>query len=356
MPIKKESKRLVVNLDKDIVWGTHVVGSEAYGADTITPPSENDQSIDDSGAFGSDGLASCVIKIKDLGGEATVGSYAYYDQLGPWIIPFFGGYDYANVVAGVKKHRFAMLASIDAELDNLVHSFALEEGRQIKKWNGVGQETMLSIADGAFKVESTWLCDYTSVSIANLSAATLLGNCQVMKFPSTTVWLNAADGADFGNGDKIKVTDLQIGVMRGLETQDAENGDTYPAIPLEITTGRPQLTVMLKFQRKLDAYEAYRTDFIAKVDYKMKIEVIGNVIDSPHTYKFTLLIPRITFQTGVAPEYAVDSPTSVTLNLMTLKAATPPTGMDYELPYGDLINTHAAYDYNLAAGTEGWAL
>ena len=335
--IQRENK---VGLAKGTTWGTAVepVAGDGLYVKAHTPPKGARKIVTNEDEFGR-GMAT---EGQVLEFEAQSGSMSlrvYWEGLEPLMASLMGDYSFTGTEAPY-VHTFKM----ETVAGGIFHSVAWEEGSEIKS---VGSATIVSgtfaYADG-LNLDVNYLGDKVSITSEAPSSWTL-GSLTypsegkgIFKLSNATVWVNAADGADFVDGDKFYPSGIDIAVTRGFEGLPVTAGSDCITEPIEKTA--PAVEVTLTFPKKETATAAFLSAFTNR-DYK-KLRIKYTTVDevtSGNPYYIEFNFPKMFIME--APDFAADTPIPTTVKFKALLASAAPTGMTYAVPYIVLQNGRA---------------
>lgn len=338
--IQRENK---VGMAKGTTWGTGVEPAAGHGlyVKSHTPPKGARKIVTNEDEFGR-GMAS---EGQVLEYEAQSGSMSlrmYWEGLEPAIASLMG--DYTGAGTGPDYLHTFKLAKVGGGIFNTV---AWEEGDEIK---AVNSATIVSgtfaYADG-LNLDLNYLGDkvsITSAAPANWTMGSVTYPSEgkgIFKLSNAEVYVNAADGADFGAGDKLYPSGIDIAITRGYEGLPVTAGSETITEPIEKTA--PVVEVTLTFPKKETSTAAFLSAFTDREYKKVKIAYHSDQIptsDPAKYYEIQFNFPKMFVME--APDFAADSPIPTTVKFKALLASAAPTGMAHEVPYIVLQNGRAA--------------
>ncbi|MCK4648703.1 hypothetical protein KAT51_04180 [bacterium] len=160
-----------------------------------------------------------------------------------------------------------------------------------------------------------------SATVTSMAAVTIPDDHNRILFKQGVFRMNAQDGAEFADGDKIKIKDFTLEVERVVEDQ-YEAGSQKIIESLENDKVKVKLT--LNFNRLDSVNEVYFADWKAQTEKKLDIVFTGAKIEESNYNYFKFEFPRMQIEDMEKPDEAI-IPTSIILRGLEADAA--PTGM-----------------------------
>lgn len=333
--IQRENK---VGMAKGATWGTAVEPSTGNGlfVKAHTPPKGARKIVTNEDEFGR-GMAT---EGQVLEYEAQSGSMSlrlYWEGLEPIMASLLG--DYTGTGTGPDYVHTFKLATVAG---GVFHTIAWEEGDEIK---AVNSATIVSgtfaYADG-LNLDVNYLGDKVAVTsgwTSPLGVTYPSADKGIFKLSNAVVYVNAADGAAFVNGDKLYPSGIDIAITRGFEGLAVTAGSETITEPIEKTAPTVELT--LTFPKKETATAAFLDAFTNREYKKVRVKYTSpEEIATGKFYDIEFNFPKMFIME--APDFAADSPIPTTIKMKALLATAAPTGMTQAVPYIILQNGRAA--------------
>jgi len=322
-----------IGITKGSIWGTSVEPGTGDGfyVKSHTPATNMREVFKNDTEFDHP-----VPTIQTLGNypapEGTLVFPFYYEGLEKIFATMFGIYNGVDNL-GIITHNF----KLNPVLSGLFHTIAYDEGDEVKSIRSAVMNTCKIAVDETLTLEVGYIGDKVQQEAGfttPLALTYVSTGVNLFQLLHTDVYINDQTGADFVDGDKVCVNNIEININRGFVPQPHCAGNPYIEEPNDINP--PMFDVILNFPKKDDRNKAFFANFETNTEKKMKIEMTGALIGGTDYYKFTLNFPRVVLRT--APVYDQESPIPTTIEFDYLEAATAPTGMTEIYPYASLIN------------------
>lgn len=314
-----------VAIKKATTWGTAVqpTGAEGVYVKSHTPPKGGRKVVTNEDEFGR-GMASSSHVLEHEAQSGSMSMRLYSTGAEGMIAALMGGYSYSAVP---KTHNFTLATTAPS----IFHTIAWDEGDEVKAVNTARFVSgTFNYADG-LNLDLNYMGDKVSIPGwgSKLNVTHPSGDMPVFKLSNATVSVNAQNGADFGAGDVLKPSGVNIAITRGMEALPVGAGSDSIDLPIEKTA--PVVEVTLNFPKKETATAAYFNAFNSGDLKKMKINFSQDAENNLAFFFPKLMIAE-------APDFAQDSPIPTTIKFKALLADANPTGMDFKVPYVALKN------------------
>jgi len=163
-----------------------------------------------------------------------------------------------------------------------------------------------------------------------------------IRFKQGSVKMNTEAGADVAAETALQINDFTISYERPIDGGVYAVGSEKIIEPFEEgQSGHDLISVKLSFPRMNTVNAAFFASFVAEAEQKMLIKFTGALITGAIYYDMAFFFPRLRIK---SPTYDVDEIISGGLELIAEEAAAKPTGMDYAVPYMEIVNKQTA-DY-----------
>lgn len=326
--IQRENK---VGMKKGSTWGTAVEPSTGDGlyVKAHTPPKGARKIVTNEDEFGR-GMASSGEVLEYEAQSGSMSLRVYWEGLEAIAASLMGIYSFTadTPELGVNQHKF----KLDTVVDSIFHTFAWDEGAEVKAVNSAAIVSgTFSYADG-LNLDINYLGDKVAITaFTNPLGVTYPSEGKgIFKLSNAAVQINAADGADFGTGDKLYPSGIDIAITRGFEGLPVTAGSECITEPVEKTA--PVVEITLTFPKKETETAAYLNAFNNRDYKKMRVKFEGDTIGATSSkYAIEFDFPKLMVME--APDFAQDTPIPTTIKLKALKAETTPTGMAEPMPY-----------------------
>lgn len=329
-----------IGLKKASVWGTAVEPSTGDGIYVLshTPPKGDRNNVTNGDEFDHD-LPTEVYPMDYPEQTGSMSGRFYYEGCERLLAALFGIYTSSVPESGVVKHEF----TFDPIIGSIFFTIAWDEDDEVKCVPSAKIKSGRIYFDNGLRWEINYGGDRTTVSSWSdpLPITYASEGKGIFRLLDTTVWMNATDGADFGNGDKIYPSGIEIAIDPKYVTLPVTAG--YEGISEhEPGDEPPTVTITLNFPKKDSTNKDFIDYFAAGTKKKMRIKMENSTAISGKSAKYTFFLDLPEVYVIEAPEYAQQSPIPVTVKLGILKASATPTGMSTTVPYAYLINQIAA--------------
>ncbi len=329
-----------IGLQKATTWGTAIEPSTGDGIYVLehTPPKGERNNVTNGDEYDHD-LPTAVYPMDYPEQSGTMSGRFYYEGCERLLAALFGIYGSSAPESGVVQHQF----TFDPIIGSIFFTVAWDEDDEIKCVPSAKIKSGRIWFDNGLHWEINYGGDRTTVATWSdpLTLSYPSEGQGIFRLLDTEVWINATDGADFGAGDKVYPSGIEINIDHKYTTLPVTAGHEGIS-EHEPGDDPPEFTVTLNFPKKDSTNKDFIDYFGAGTKKKMRIKMESSAVISGKTsyYTFYLDLPEV--YVVEAPEYAQESPIPVTVKFGILKADAAPTGMTTTVPYAYLTNEVAA--------------
>jgi len=163
-----------------------------------------------------------------------------------------------------------------------------------------------------------------------------------IRFKQGSVKMNAQAGADVASETALQINDFTISYERPIEGGIHAVGSEKIIEPFEEgQSGHDLVSIKLNFPRSNTVNQAFFATFLAETEQKMLIKFTGALITGALYYDMAFFFPRLRIKNVTYDDEGIEV---ASMELIAEEAAAAPTGMDYALPYMEIVNL-ATTDY-----------